>query len=123
MTRLVLAIAALIVVVAAIGYGAWQMLKLDTSEDAFATSYSRNFIESCVEGAKKSIVASGGTVDEKRQAELDYICTCGADVSAKELQARGPLSMGQMMDLQNDPEFRERIGSIMKTCRQQFNAQ
>lgn len=122
MKRLPLVIMGLVGVAAVLGFGAWQILKLDTSQDGFVAGYRKNFAESCVVGAEKSIVASGGTVDEKRKAELGDICACGADVSVAELQARGPMSMGEMMDLQNSPEFVEKIGTIMTTCRQKFSA-
>jgi hypothetical protein len=109
-----------VVGIIAICFAAWHTLKLDTGRPEFITEYKSNFTRSCAAGAEQSISASGGTVDDKLKSMLHDLCACGADVSAEEFQKKEGLTMADMMNLQDDPAFKQKITEIMQACRQKL---
>ncbi len=108
------------VVLALLGFLAWQRLAIDTSQPQFVDGYKKNFVSSCVKGAEDSISAAGKAVDDAIRGKLQQLCTCGADGTAAELQNQPGMSMSDMMSLASSPAFREKVDAIMEGCRQRI---
>lgn len=103
-------------VLAGIGYGLWSKVALDTTQPEFAANYEKSFATSCIDGAVKTITATGNAVDEALKAKIAEVCTCGAEASVGEFKEG--ITFADMMALKDDPAFRQKIGEIMASCRE-----
>ncbi len=105
MKKFWIAIAVLLVLVLGGLFAVFQWKKVSIDESAFGEGFMTNFLASFEEGCRGEFAKQSG----RPQAEAQEFCHCASEATFAALKAKGPLSIAEMLELQDSPEIAEAV--------------
>ena len=118
---ILIGVGAVVAIIAVIGVFGWITMNRpidpnSASGQAYAESFKKSFVESCIAEAARSV----GNPDATLQAKLESMCGCAGDATYEAYKDQPPV---KLISLSSDPDAQQQITAIMQQCAHQAGLQ